>query len=328
MKLKMLYAFALAVCSCAAAPAASAAGPSYPEAGRPISVVVPFGAGSGTDVITRIILSGMSKDLGGNFIVLNKAGASGQIGTEFVARAQPDGYTLLVATNSTHSGNPFLYKSLRYDAVKDFAPIGRMTINPLAFLVKADSPFKTAADVIGYARQNPGKLTYGYGNTGGQVSAAMLVHMAKINTIAVPYKTTPQLFTDIVSGQVDFGFVDFAASRPLIDGGKLRSLATTSEERLAFAPAMPAVNETPGLKEFRLYAWLGLMAPAGTPPAIVERLNRALNAALDTPEIRKQLEEQTSSVVKTTTLPEFQSFLSEQRNLWMTSIQTAGIEPQ
>ena len=152
--------------------------------------------------------------------------------------------------------------------------------------------------------------------------------MAKINTIAVPYKTTPQLFTDIVSGQVDFGFVDFAASRPLIDGARLRSLATTSEERLAFAPNMPAVNETDGLKEFRLYAWLGLMAPAGTPPAIVERLNAALNAALAKPEIRKQLEEQTSSVVKPTSPEEFKDFLTEQRNLWQSSIQTAGIEPQ
>ncbi|GAA5233591.1 tripartite tricarboxylate transporter substrate binding protein [Verticiella sediminum] len=325
MKLRRLLACALAVLSASATAAAAAA---YPGAGRPISVIVPFGAGTGTDVITRVILAGMSKHLGADFIVLNKAGASGQIGTEFVARAEPDGYTLLVGTNSTHSGNPYLYKTLRYDPVKDFEPVGRMTINPLAFLVRADSPFQAASDLIEYARKNPGGLTYGFGNTGGQVSAGLFVHMANIETTAVPYKTTPQLFTDLVSGQVDFGFVDFAASRPMIDGGKLRSLATTSEDRLAFAPAMPAVNETLGLEDFRLYAWLGMMAPVGTPAEIVERLNQALNAALNTPEIRKQLEEQTSSVVQPTTVGEFQAFLKEQNDLWKRSIETAGITPQ
>ncbi len=302
--------------------------PSYPDAAKPISIVVPFGAGSGTDVITRIIAADMAKRLGASIVVLNKAGASGQIGTEYVAKAKPDGYTLLVGTNSTHSGNPYLFKSLRYDPVKDFAPIGRMTINPLAFLVKEGSPFQTPAELIAFAKSNPGKLTYGYGNTGGQVSAGLLVHMAGIKAAAVPYKTTPQLFTDIVNGEVDFCFVDFAASRAFIDGGRLRALATTSDERLPIAPSMPALNETPGLKEFGLYAWLGLMAPAGTPEAIVERLNAALRASLENPEIRKQLEEGTSSVIKPTSTEEFRSFLAEQSDVWRRSIQSSGMQPQ
>ncbi|HSV79391.1 MAG TPA: tripartite tricarboxylate transporter substrate binding protein [Ramlibacter sp.] len=133
----------------------------YPS--RPITVVVPFGAGTGTDVITRAIVERMARNMKATIVVDNKAGASGQIGSEFVARAQPDGYTLLVGTNSTHSGNPWLFKSLRYDPVTSFAPVGRMTTNPLAFLVRQDSPFRTAQDLLAFARDNPGKLSYGYG---------------------------------------------------------------------------------------------------------------------------------------------------------------------
>ena len=326
MAFKTLITVAL---SAAAALTGSAmAQAAYPEPGKPISIVVPFGPGSGTDVITRIIAEGMAKDLGTTIVVLNKAGASGQIGTEFVARSDADGYTLLVATNSTHSGNPYLFKSLRYDPVKDFAPIGRMTINPLAFLVRGDSQFSTSADLVNYAKANPGKLTYGYGNTGGQVSAGMLVHMAGIEAAAVPYKTTPQLFTDIVNGQVDFGFVDFAASRPFLDGGRLKALGTTSDEPLAVFPDVPPVSATPGLEDFGLYAWLGLMAPAGTPDEAVERLSAALRTTLDDPETRKKLEEGTSSIVNPTSIEEFKTFLTEQSELWKRSIQNAGMQPQ
>jgi len=308
---------------------AHAASPSYPDSARSISVVVPFGPGSGTDVITRIITADMSKELGGaSIIVVNKPGANGLIGAEYAARATPDGYTLLVATNSTNSANPWLFQKLPYDPRKDFAPIGLMTINPLALLVKHGSPFRTPADLVDYAKKHPGKLSYGYGNTGGQVAAAMLLHMADINATAVPYKTTPQLFTDLINGQVDFGFVDFAASRPMIDGGQLNSLATTSEEQLSFASSMPTMKKTPGLDQFNLYAWLGLMAPAGTSPEIVERLNVALNRSLNKPDVKKQLENQTSSVLKPMTTPEFQNFLAEQSELWKRRIQDAGIKPQ
>lgn len=301
---------------------------SFPDHTRPITIVVPFGAGAGTDVITRIIAEEMSKDLGTSIVVQNKAGASGQIGTEFVAKAEPDGYTLLVGTNSTHSGNPYLFKSLRYDAVKDFAPIGRLTINPLALLVKADSPFKTAGELINYAQANPGKLTYGYGNTGGQVSAGMLVHMADIKAVVVPYKTTPQLFVDIVNGQVDFGFVDFAASRTFIQSGRLRALGTTSSQPVPIFPDVLPVSKTPGMEKFGLYAWLGLMAPAGTPDAVITRLNTSLNKALNQPETRKKLEEGTSSVVIPTTVQEFKDFMVEQAEVWKNSIRNAGMQPQ
>jgi tripartite-type tricarboxylate transporter receptor subunit TctC len=307
---------------------AASADDAYPTPGRPITIVVPFAAGTGTDAITRVVAEKMALTLKTPVIVDNKAGANGQIGTEAVARAKPDGYTLLMATNSTHSGNPYLYKSLRYDAIKDFAPIGRVTINPLALLVKPDSPFQSTQDLVRFAKANPGKLTYGYGNTGGQVSAAMLVNMAQIKALAVPYKTTPQVFTDLIGGQLDFAFVDFAASRPLIEGGKLKALAMTGEKRFAMAPNIPAVAETQGLEDYKLFAWLGLMAPAGTPKPAVARLNAELRAALAQPDVKERLEKQMGSVVEATTVDGFAAFTQEQSAIWKRRIGEAGIVPE
>ncbi|MDM0116249.1 tripartite tricarboxylate transporter substrate binding protein [Variovorax sp. J22R133] len=298
----------------------------YPS--RPITLVVPFGAGTGTDVIARVIAEAMAKSMKATIVIDNKAGASGQIGTEAVARAQPDGYTLLVATNSTHSGNPYLYKTLRYDPVKSFSPIGRMTINPLALLLRQDSPFKTVEELLEHARRSPGKLSYGYGNTGGQVSAAMLVNMAAITSLAVPYKTTPQVFTDLIGGQVDFTFVDVAASQALIESGKIRALAVTSTKRFSQLPTVPALSESRGLEQFALFAWLGLMAPAGTPAPILQRLNVELRSALETPEVIRRLEQRSGSIVEPTTTKQFEHFMVEQSLLWKRRISEAGIKPE
>ena len=305
---------------------AAGAQDAYPS--KPITIVVPFGAGSGTDVITRVITERMSKSLKATIVIDNKAGASGQIGTEAVARAQPDGYTLLVGTNSTHSGNPYLFKKLRYDPVSGFAPIGRMTINPLALLVRNESPHKTAQDLIKFAKDNADKVSYGYGNTGGQVSAAMLVNMAKIKALSVPYKTTPQAFTDLMGGQIDFTFVDIAASQSLIESGKIRALAVTSPKRYPYLTGVPALREVPGLEEFSLFAWLGLMAPAGTPKPIIARLNAELRAALESPEVKQRLEQRSGSIVDATTVEEFETFMHEQSALWKRRINDAGIQPE
>lgn len=298
----------------------------YPS--RPITIVVPFGSGTGTDVITRAVAERMGKNMNATILIDNKAGASGQIGAEAVARAQPDGYTLLVGTNSTHSGNPYLFKTLRYDPVSGFAPVGRMTINPLAFLVRHDSPYKTVQDLLRFARENPGKLSYGYGNTGGQVSAAMLVNMGKIKALAVPYKTTPQVFTDLIGSQIDFTFVDIAASQSLIESGKIRALAVTSPKRFNYLSGVPALREVSGMEDFALFAWLGLMAPAGTPRAIVARLNTELRAALDAPEVRQRLEQRTGSIVEPTTVEEFTAFMHDQSAVWKKRIADAGIQPE
>jgi tripartite-type tricarboxylate transporter receptor subunit TctC len=316
----------LAALALSAATQSASAQDSYPS--RPITIVVPFGAGSGTDVITRIVTERMAKGLNATIVIDNKAGAGGQIGSEAVARALPDGYTLLVATNSTHSASPYLTKSMRYDPVAQFAPIGRMTINPLALLVRHDSPHKSAPDFVRFAQANPDKLSYGYGNTGGQVSAAMLTSMGKLKALAVPYKTTPQAFTDLIGGQIDFTFVDIAASQALVEGGKIRALAVTSPTRYSAMPDVPALREVAGLGDFALFAWLGLMAPAGTPPAIVTRLNAELRTALSTPEVRQRLEQKAGSIVEATTVDEFNTFLREQNALWKRRIAEAGIQPE
>ncbi|MBN9428897.1 MAG: tripartite tricarboxylate transporter substrate binding protein [Burkholderiales bacterium] len=307
---------------------AARADDAYPLANKPITIIVPFAAGSGTDAITRVIAEKMAASLKASIVIDNKAGASGQIGTEFVARAKPDGYTLLVGTNSTHSGNQYLFKSLRYDPLRDFAPIGRMTINPLALLVKHDAPFRSAADLVAYMKANPGKASYGYGNTGGQVSGGMLVYMADAKAVAVPYKSTPQAFTDLMGGQIDFTFVDFAASRQLIDGGKLRALAITSPKRFNVARDIPTVAETPGFSDFSLFAWLGMFAPAGTPEAAITKLNAALRTALETPEVRNTLEQQMGSVVEPTSVAEFRAFMQEQSEIWKRRVREAGMKPE
>jgi tripartite-type tricarboxylate transporter receptor subunit TctC len=298
----------------------------YPS--RPITLIVPFGPASGTDVIARLLVEHMSRNMKATIVVENKAGANGQIAAEFVARAQPDGHTLLMATNSTHSAAPFLYKSLRYDPVGGFAPIGRATLNPLTLLVRAESPYRTAQEVLAYGRDNPGKLSYGYGNTGSQVAGAILSSMARLKAVAVPYKSTPQAMTDLVGGQIDFTFVDVAGARALLDGGKLRALAVTTDKRFAPLPNVPAMREVPGLEEFATFSWVGLVAPAGTPPAIVSRLNRELRAALETPEVRHQLEQRSRSIVEPTTVEEFAAFLEQQQAVWKRRIAESGIQPE
>lgn len=298
----------------------------YPD--KPITMVVPAPPGGGTDLIARLYSDLLSQELGVQVIVDNKGGGNGNIGTAIVARAKPDGYTLLVGTNSTHSGNQYLFKSLRYDPLRDFAPIGRMTINPLALLVKHDAPFRSAADLVAYMKANPGKASYGYGNTGGQVSGGMLVYMADAKAVAVPYKSTPQAFTDLMGGQIDFTFVDFAASRQLIDGGKLRALAITSPKRFNVARDIPTVAETPGFSDFSLFAWLGMFAPAGTPEAAITKLNAALRTALETPEVRNTLEQQMGSVVEPTSVAEFRAFMQEQSEIWKRRVREAGMKPE
>lgn len=299
-----------------------------PFPNKPITMVVPFGAGSGTDVVARILAEKMAKSMNSAIIIDNKAGASGMLGAEIVARAKPDGYTLLVGTNSTNSSNQYLYKSLRYDPIKSFAPIGLMTINPQAFLVRNESPFKTAEQLVKFGRENPGKLSFGYGNTTVQVAGGMLNTLGKVNALGIPYKSSPQVFADLIGGQVDFTFSDFAASRALIDSGKLRALAVSTPKRFPIFPNIPPLRELPGLDDFSIYAWIGLLAPANTPKEIVARLNQELRKALEIPEVRQRLEQVSGSIVEVMTVDEYSKFLNEQSATWKRRIHEAGIKPE
>ena len=225
----------------------------YPAADRPIHIVVPFGAGSGTDNIARTLGQELSRSMKAAIVIDNKGGASGQIASEYVAKAPPDGYTLLMGTVSTHSTNPYLFRTLRYDPVRDFAAVALATRNLLALLVSNSSPLRSARDLLAFARANPGKLSYGYANAGGQVASGMLAHMGKVDVLAVPYKNTPQIMTDIMGGQIDFAFVDYAAARGLVESKRLRAIAISLRERSTITPGIPAMTETEGFDSFELY---------------------------------------------------------------------------
>lgn len=247
----------------------------YPS--RPIKLVVPFAAGSGTDAVARVTAKHLGDALKQPVVVDNRPGANGTIAAELVAKAPPDGYTLFMTTNTTHSANPSLLKQLRYDPVKDFTPVSRMGNLPFMLVVSPSLPVKTLHEFIVYAKANPG-LGYASGNSTGIVAGATLSKMAGLKMLHVPYKSTPPAMTDVIGGQVQAMFVDFAAGISHVKAGKLRALAVSTAQRSALLPDLPPVASEPELKSFDITSWNGVFAPAGTPAPIIERLNRELVA--------------------------------------------------
>lgn len=316
----------LTVVMCGTAGVATSQTP-FPSPDRTLRIVVPFPAGSGSDALTRVIAQELQPRLGAPVVVDNRAGANGQIGAQHVAQAAADGYTVLLATNSTHSANPFLFKSLRYNPLSDFEPIGLILVNPLILVVRADAPYTSAARLLSEARQRPGELTYGYGNTGGQVSGAMFGTIGRVHARAIPYKGTPGALADLTGGLLDFMIVDYPASRPFLDSGRIRPLGTTGQRRLPTLPHLPTLHEVPGLPGYELVAWLGLLAPKGTPASTVARLNQALQEVLKVPSVRDRLQAMGTEVTPGSP-QEFAVFMREQTEIWRARIAEAGITPE
>jgi len=312
-------------CLVALMPAGTALAQGYPA--RPVRIVVPFAAGSGTDIVARITAEELSKGLGGSFVVDNKPGASAQIAAEFVAKAAPDGYTLFLTTNTSHSANPFLFKKLSYDPIKDFTPIGRTIFLPFTLVVDPKLPIRNVSELVAAAKAQPGKLSYAYGNSTGQVAGATLSHMAKIDTIAVPYKSTPPAMTDIIGGSVAYMFVDFAAGRAQMQAGKLRPIAVSTEKRSALLPEIPSVAETPGFAGFDLTSWGGMLGPAGLPKEIVDKLNAELKKIYARPDVRERLVP-IGAEPSTSSPEEMAEFLRVQLQSWGRKIKDAGIQPE
>lgn len=320
MHLKLLRG---AVFALVAGAATLASAQTYPS--KPIRVIVPFGAGSGTDILTRTITEDMAKTLGTTFVVENKPGASAQIAAEATASAPPDGYTIMMTTNTAHSSNPHLFKKLRYDPLKDFTPIARVILFGFALAVRADSPYKTPQDLVNHLKANPGKYSYGHGNSTGQIAGAHFAKVAGLNVAEVPYKTTPPAMTDLVAGQIEFMFVDIAASKTFVQGGKLRLIGMQSDKRSSLAPDLPPVGDvTPGLT---FDAWGGLIGPAGIPADIVAKLNAAANKAMQNPAVREKMHASGLEPIPAT-VEEFRKFAIEQHAIWGNAIRNAGIEPQ
>lgn len=297
----------------------------YPA--RPVRIVVPFAAGSGTDIVARITADELGKGLGGSFVVDNKPGASAQIAADFVAKSAPDGYTLFLTTNTSHSANPFLFKKLSYDPIKDFTPVARTIFLPFILAVDPKLPVRNVQDLISYAKGNPGKVSYAYGNSTGQVAGATLSRMGKIDTIAVPYKSTPPAMTDIIGGSVAYMFVDFAASRAQVQAGKLRPIAVSTEKRSSLLPDVPAVAETPGFAGFDLTSWGGMLGPAGMPREIVDKLNAELKKIYARADVRERLGP-IGAEPATSSPEEMADFLKAQLASWGRKIKDAGIEPE
>lgn len=239
---------------------------------KPIRLVVPFAAGSATDAAGRLYALQLGERLGQSVFVENKAGANGQIAAMAVAGAAPDGYTLFMTTNSTHSANPHLVRNLGYDPVKDFAPVARVGMLPFMLVVNPDVPVKTTAEFLAYAKANPGRLSYGTASTASMIGAETLNVMAGLSLEKVGYKASPQAILDLVAGRLQVMVSDFTTAMPHVRSGKLRVLAVTTANRSALLPEVPSIAET--LPGFDMTSWNGIFAPAHTPPDILARLEK------------------------------------------------------
>jgi tripartite-type tricarboxylate transporter receptor subunit TctC len=296
----------------------------YPN--RPIRIVVPFAAGSATDVISRILGNSVSAAIGQPIVVDNKAGADGAIAGAEVAKAAPDGYTLLMATNSPMSVVPAMKKIPPYDPVADFTPItdiGRYTF----FIVTYPGlPAKTLPELIQYAKANPGKVNYATGNTTGIVSTALLASLAKIDMVHVPYRSEPLVVPDLVSGRVHMMFSSSTTAMPLIRDGKLRALVTTLPKRSQLLPDVPTIGEA-GYPEFSIISWAGLFGPAKMPADVVARLNKEFVAAMGRPEVQEAMQKQ--AFVLTPSTPEkLAAYVKEQLESYRNILKAVGIEPE
>ncbi|ANN80730.1 Bug family tripartite tricarboxylate transporter substrate binding protein [Bordetella flabilis] len=316
-----MAAAALAMACLLAPTAASAA---YPD--RPITLIVPFPAGSGTDAVGRIFAAELGRILNGQVIVENKPGGNATIAASYVARAKPDGYTLFVSTNTPQSAAPYLMKNLPYDPVKDFTPIARGGNLPFILVVNPRVPAKSVQELVAYAKAHPGKLTYASGNSTGIVAGATFARRAGIEMVHIPYKGTPQAITDVVGGQVDMMFTDVASGLPFVQSGKMRALAVSTAARSSVVPDIPSMEDA-GIPDFDINSWNGYFGPAGMPPDVVKTLNAAINRIVAEPQVRKQLAVLGFDAFSGT--PEdFAAFVQQQLTLWGKLIKDAGIEQQ
>jgi tripartite-type tricarboxylate transporter receptor subunit TctC len=314
----------LALATVAMAGAAAAQAQQYPS--RPIRFVVPFSAGSTTDVVARILAQPLQQSLGQTFVIDNRPGADGALAGEMVARAPADGYTLLVATNSPLSAVPHLRKKMPYDALKDFAPISMAGYYTFLVAVNPTVPAKSLRDLFDYARANPNKLNHASGNTSSIVLSAMMFSQAGVKLTQVPYKSEPPAVVDLISGQVQVMVTSYSTVAAHLREGRLRALALALSQRSPLLPNVPTVVEA-GLPKFSITPWCGVFAPARTPKVVVERLNREMIAAIKRPDIRAQLDQQAFAAESST--PEaLDAWVKNQFNIWGAAIREAGIQPE
>ena len=295
----------------------------YPN--RNITLVLPFAAGSGTDTTTRLIGKELGTALGVSTVIENKAGANGSIAASYVARSAPDGYTLFVTTNTTHSANPYLLKTMSYDPMKDFTPIARTGDLPFMLVIHPDVPANSVAELIALAKKEPGKYSYASGSSSAIVSGATFARLAGIDLLHVPYKSSPPALTDVIAGRVSMMFIDVPTGLPHVNGKALKALAVTTKKPSALLPHLPTMDAT--VKGFDITSWQGYLGPANMPKEVVVKLNAEIRKIVERPDIKNQLAERGMEAFSGTP-EEFDAFLKEQLVLWDKLIADAGIEKQ
>jgi tripartite-type tricarboxylate transporter receptor subunit TctC len=292
----------------------------YPS--KPVRFVVPYAAGGATDLIARVIGEGLSAHLGQPFVIDNRPGAATLLGAQLVAKAEPDGYTLLMATSTTLAINASLYKNLPYDPVKDFAPISLAIQHPFVLLVDPKLPVHNVKELVALAKSKPGQLAYASGGSGSfpHLAMALFQAMTGIDVIHVPYKGSAPALTDLMGGQVAMIFDNTALN--YVKSGKIRALAVTTKDRLSVMPDVPTLQEA-GVPGYELAAWQGVIAPAGTPRAVVDKLNEAIVKLLHEPETAKRLTGDGGQII-TSTPDQFAAYIKSEIGRFAKIVKDSG----
>lgn len=312
----LCYALACSATASAAAPQG------YPT--KPIRMVCPFPPGGTTDLVARLVAQRLSEAWGEQVIVDNRAGAGGIIGTETVAKAAPDGYTMLLGSITTHAVNPALYKKLDFDPIKDFIPVSLVVSSPQLLAVHPSVPVKSVKELISFAKAKPGQLNYASAGVGTSphLTFELFKSMAAIDVAHVPYKGTGPAITELVGGQVQMMITGVVALMPHIKSGKLRGLAATSEKRVAALPDLPTIAES-GIPKFDVSSWFGVFLPAGTPKPIVTKMNGEIRKILAAPDVRKRLIDQGADPASST--PEqFAAYVKSEMARWGKVVRDTG----
>jgi tripartite-type tricarboxylate transporter receptor subunit TctC len=302
---------------------AQAQPPAWPQ--KQVTIVVPFGPGGTTDVFARIVAEQLQTKYGQPFIIENRPGAGGNVGTAAVAKAAPDGHTLLVGTVSTHAINPFLYKNLSYDTERDFQPVSGIATLPNLLVVNPKIPAKTVAELVQHAKQNEGKLNYGSSGAGTSqhLAAELFQMMTGTKMTHVPFRSSSDIMNGIMGGHVDLAFDNMTLAWPQAQAGTVRAIAVTSPERSPSAPDVPTVAET--LKGFDATSWNGLWAPAGTPRPIIDQLAADVKAVMERPEVVRKATELGSTAAPSSP-DQFTAFIKTEREKWQNVVKTVGVQ--
>jgi tripartite-type tricarboxylate transporter receptor subunit TctC len=318
-----MYLVALAALA-AASGHAPAHADTYPS--RPVTIVVPFAAGGGSDLLARLVAQKLEEKLGKPFIIENRPGAATTLAAMQVVRAAPDGYTLMQATSSTMAINVSMQKKMTYEPLKDLVPVALLSSSPFFLVVNKDSPVRTVADLIALAKAKPNSLNYGSGGPGSMhhLSTELLQNLAGIQMTHIPYKATPPAMNDLLAGNIQILFGDTTSTLPFIKQGTVRAVAVTTSKRSPAAPDVPTVAETvPG---FESASWQMLVAPGGTPPEVIARLNREVHAIFSSPAVIQELERRGVGPALTGSPDEVRDYVQKEIVRWGDMVRRAGLE--